>query len=71
MADDPEKVPEVYVIDLQDFVDTINDIKKMVRANAEFSRDFKLGSDLVCDTLLDNYSEVIEELIGGKYHKLH
>ena len=51
---------EYYVIDVADFIKTVNDLKKKTRADADYSREFKLGSDFAFNLLLTNYSDVIE-----------
>lgn len=69
--EDFENEPELYVVDLKDFLKTLSEIKKEVRANVEYTNDFKRGSDFVCEFLLDNYGEVLDELVNKKTHKLN
>lgn len=62
---------ELYVVDLNDFIEALAELKKEVRANDEYSSEFKRGSDFVCEFLLDNYREVLNELVSQKTDKLH
>ena len=65
------KEPELFVLDLADFLESLSSLKKEIRANDEYTSEFKRGSDFICNFLLDNYGEVMEELSDQKENRMH